>query len=185
MRGSKTTTGSKPKKGGRPPAEPIWAGKIYGHLKIVQKVNTKPGSNGGQRYRVECVCGTRLTIPIFYLVRKAFPKTHCGCKAKEGVNPYPREKGIWQMMHRRCYHSDHVAYKHYGGAEIPITVCPEWHRDNPDGWANFIRDMGPAPSKGHTLDRENPYKGYSKGNCRWATKIEQANNLKRHWKKPT
>jgi len=101
------------------------------------------------------------------------------------------------MMHRRCYNATHVAYPHYGGATPPIGVCDSWNKDvvgNEAAWEAFIKDMGPAPSKKHTLDRINPYKGYGwqmaddgvtlRLNCRWATASEQMNNLKRHWKKP-
>jgi hypothetical protein len=100
------------------------------------------------------------------------------------------------MMHRRCYNETHVAYPHYGGANPPIGVCDSWNKDvvgNEAAWESFIKDMGPAPSKKHTLDRINPYRGYGwqphesgeiRLNCRWATATEQMNNLKRHWKKP-
>jgi hypothetical protein len=171
-------------------------GMQFGDLEILQRVPTPSGSSGGQRWRVECSCGTRLTIPQFYLVRKEHPKTHCGCGKREAIG-YTRERSIFYMMHRRCYNPTHVAYPHYGGANPPIGVGDSWNKDkigNEQAWENFIRDMGPAPTKGHTLDRINPYKGYGWQpgpdgvtptlNCRWATATEQMNNLKRHWKKP-
>jgi hypothetical protein len=90
-----------------------------------------------------------------------------------------------------------VAYPHYGGANPPIGVCDPWNKDkvgNEVAFANFMKDMGPAPSKKHTLDRIDPYLGYgwqvspTTGqtylNCRWATGTEQMNNLKRHWLHP-
>ena len=72
-----------------------------------------------------------------------------------------------------------------------MKPCPEWIETNPNGWMNFITDMGPAPTVQHSLDRINPHIGYGwyldpedglrKNNCRWATATEQANNQKRHW----
>jgi hypothetical protein len=158
-------------------------------------VATKSGSSGGQKWLVRCACGQTFSVPQFYLVRPEFPKTHCGCQKKEG-NAYRRERGIFYMMHRRCYNDTHVAYPHYGGANPPIGVCDSWNKDkvgNEAAWENFLKDMGPAPSRKHTLDRINPYKGYGwfpgpdgepRLNCRWATASEQMNNLKRHWAKP-
>lgn len=176
---------------------PIKPAMQLGELHIIKRVPTKKGSSGGQRWRAECSCGVKITIPQWYLVRTEHPKRHCGCKAKEGVNPYPRERGIWYMMHRRCYNNTHVAYPHYGGATPPIGVCDEWNKDKVGvdaAWEAFMKDMGPAPSKKYTLDRIDPYKGYGwmpkddgSGmylNCRWATATEQMNNLKSHWTHP-
>lgn len=180
----------------RKKANPVKVGKMFGDLEILKRVNTLSGSSGGQKWLCECTCGKRITLPQWYLVRTEFPRRHCGCKKKEGVNPYPRERGIWYMMHRRCYFSDHVAYKHYGGATPAIGVCREWNKFDiavEDAWNAFIKDMGPAPTKKHTLDRIDPYKWYGwiiddEGkrvlNCRWATHTEQMNNLKRHWLSP-
>ncbi|MEB3025832.1 hypothetical protein, partial [Parvimonas sp. M13] len=167
-----------------------------GHLHVIKRVATKQGSSGGQKWDCECSCGKRLTIPQWYLVRNEFPKRHCGCRQKES-QPYTRERGIFYMMHRRCYNDTHVAYKHYGGANPPVRICDSWNKDivgNETAFANFIKDMGPAPSKKHTLDRIDPYNGYGwhpdlvtgeiKLNCRWATAQQQMNNLKRHWQKP-
>jgi hypothetical protein len=172
----------------------IRPGMQLGHLYISKRVNTKKGSSGGQRWLCECSCGERITVPQWYLVRKEFPKRHCGCQTKSRGNSNTRERGIFYMMHRRCYNDTHVAYKHYGGANPPITVCDSWNKDkvgNEEAWNNFFKDMGPAPTTKHTLDRIDPYQGYGwivdavdgklKLNCRWATPKQQMNNLKRHW----
>ena len=172
-------------------------GMQLGDLHILQRVATVKGSSGGQRWLCECSCGKRITTPQWYLVRKEFPKRHCGCQIKARGTSNTRERGIFYMMHRRCYNDTHAAYKHYGGANPPIGVCDSWNKDvvgNEEAWANFMKDMGPAPTKGHTLDRIDPYLGYGwqinpmNGrlylNCRWATASEQMNNLKKHWLSP-
>lgn len=74
-------------------------------------------------------------------------------------------------MKERCYLSTHKAFKSYGGSGI--FVCDEWRYS----FDNFVSDMGKRP-KGKTLDRIDNTKGYFKENCRWASKLQQQNNLK-------
>lgn len=58
-----------------------------------------------------------------------------------------------------------------------LGVCEEWLK-----FENFYRDMGDRP-EGTSIERIDNLKGYSKDNCKWATKSEQNIN-KSHWKKP-
>ena len=81
----------------------------------------------------------------------------------------------WRMMNYRCYSPVHTSYQTYGGAGV--TVCPDWRWDNPEGFFNFLKDVGERP-EGTTLDRVNPYGNYEKSNTRWADKKTQQNNFR-------
>jgi hypothetical protein len=60
--------------------------------------------------------------------------------------------------------------KNYAGKGI--TVCERWLT-----FDNFLADMGPRPSLGHSLDRYPDANGnYEPGNVRWATRAQQSRN---------
>lgn len=80
----------------------------------------------------------------------------------------------WRMMNVRCYDTRHKAYHRYGARGI--GVCQEWRWGNKDAFKTFLADMGERPA-GLTLDRVNNDEDYSKGNCKWADKKTQQNNM--------
>jgi hypothetical protein len=47
-----------------------------------------------------------------------------------------------------------------------------------NSFENFLSDIGPRPSKFHTVERKDNSLGYSKENCKWATRKEQSRNVR-------
>lgn len=75
----------------------------------------------------------------------------------------------WSGMHYRCSRTSGRFFTYYGSRGI--TVCDRWKI-----FENFVEDMGIRPP-GTSLDRyPNNDGNYEPGNCRWATKQEQADN---------
>lgn len=84
----------------------------------------------------------------------------------------------WRSMLKRCYKPNTRNYDRYGGRGI--SVCARWR----ESFANFFADMGPRPSKRHSLHRRENDGNYEKSNCEWATKTVQAGNRSRPRKNP-
>lgn len=83
------------------------------------------------------------------------------------------EYRIWNAVWTRCSNPNSRGYDRYGKAGI--TICSRWK-----DFINFYEDVGPRPTKQHSIDRYPDCRGnYEPGNVRWATKLEQALNTKR------
>lgn len=77
---------------------------------------------------------------------------------------------VYKAMLRRCYCEEDKYFQNYGGRGI--KVCKRWL----DDIGNFYEDMNASYKPGLTLDRIDNNKGYSKSNCRWATRKQQSRN---------
>lgn len=139
-------------------------GKRFGRLLVLQWHSTKQKS---AYWECECVCGTVKTIRGSHLRDGRIVSCRCCQNVTHGKTDTPTYY-TWSAMIQRCGNPKNPSYCWYGARGI--KVCRRWLK-----FENFLADMGEKPS-GTSIDRVNNNKGYSPGNCRWATPKEQTNN---------
>ena len=128
--------------------------------------------HGNAYWLFKCDCGNESVAQVNNVKRGAVKS--CGCLLKKihithgMTNTF--EYNAWHHMKQRCINKSNHAYKNYGGRGI--TICKRWLN-----FENFYKDMGKRP-RGMSLDRVDNNKGYYKENCRWATVVEQNNNMR-------
>lgn len=83
----------------------------------------------------------------------------------------------WQSMLQRCLRATHPKFHLYGGRGI--SVCDRWKCS----FLNFIRDVGPKPHNGLSIDRIDNDGDYEPGNVRWADAMTQARNKRQRKKR--
>lgn len=157
-------------------------GKQFGSLLVIMRVNSEWNCSA---WACRCTCGNIVKVRGECLVRKKQPTLSCGCIRSARIGALRRSHqmsetrlySIWRNMKTRCLNPNSTDYKNYGGRGI--SVCPRWV----DDFAAFAKDIGPAPDPSLTLDRIDNDGHYEPGNCRWATRKQQAENKRRAKKK--
>lgn len=127
----------------------------------------------------ECKCGNMTTVSLSNL--RSGHATSCGCVQRQ-AGKSNRTHGLsgtktyraWQDMIQRCTNKMRPRYATYGARGI--TVCQRWR----DSFEAFLADMGEAPSRVHSIDREDNNGDYEPSNCRWSKTKEQARNTTRN-----
>jgi hypothetical protein len=115
----------------------------------------------------KCSCGKETTVAVGNLNKQTTKS--CGCKniersKKNGKHFFTH--GHWnhplyntyKSMCERCDDPKNISYKYYGAKGI--TVCKEWRN-----FEQFLQDIGPKPTKFHTIERKDNNKNYCKDNC--------------------
>jgi hypothetical protein len=170
-----------------PPTRPIsqdLVGKTITDLTVIRfaGIHIKPSGKKNAIWECLCVCGSTILCRRDSLMTEKGTKS-CGCtkgsrggqiRTRHGFaagdrHPFYRK---WESMKSRCYDPKQRSYKYYGG--VGVLVCEEWH-----AFEQFKEDMFPLWQDGLSLERKNPFLGYSKDNCCWIAWPDQWNNLRK------
>lgn len=146
------------------------AGMRFGGLTAIEAVRD---GRGRAAWRCVCDCGGE-RVMLGCNLRRMPP---IGCSACVTAARIARKRthghvgsseyGIFMTMKTRCTNPASKKYRNYGAAGIRCLF---------KNFDEFFAELGPRPSRKHSVDRKDPIGDYAPGNVRWATATEQQAN---------
>lgn len=155
-------------------------GKKFGTLTVIECNETN--KNQKSLFLCRCECGYEL-LRTYCNIVKTSSKSCPNCRSKyrdiNQTKEFEALYSVWtDMINRTTKNHKHnrSCYKNHN-----ITVCTEWRTDFRSFYIWSIEngykyEKLPNGINKYTIDRIDPYKGYSPENCRWITIQEQQRN---------
>lgn len=159
-------------------------GMRYGRLLVISR-NAAQELNKHGKTMWDCLCDCGETSVVSGAALHGGSIRSCGCLTVESTRRRftthgatrggrsTHEYSVNRALIRRCRERDHKDFPYYGGRGIGFD--PRW-----EDHAEFLRDMGQAPSLHHTIERRDRDGDYCAANCYWADRKVQANNTSRN-----
>lgn len=153
-------------------------GDIYGVKRINSIYKNKNGRLSGE---IECIKCKKITHSYLDSLHNKRNQS-CSCLLNNHGLTGSKLYSVYHNMKYRCYNSNCIEYKNYGGKGV--SICDEWLGE--DGFSNFYDwAYKNGYSHGLTIDRIDNNGNYEPSNCQWISLSEntiKANKTSQHRK---